>query len=164
MRRLYRFFALPGWEWALVVKAALLLTIIRLGLGRIAFTTLHRLVAGARRAGHGPTDARALSDSVVWAVDAVSRRLPGRTTCLARALTVQALLARMGYVSRLRVGVVRGQQGQLEAHAWVDDHGRVLTAGGRADIEPFTRIAVFDVGGVDTTFAPTPMPTLPGAR
>jgi hypothetical protein len=64
---------------------------------------------------------------------------------LTRALTVQGMLARLGCQSRLHVGVVRGLQGQMEAHAWVECAGRLLIGGTASEIEQFTPLAVFDV-------------------
>jgi hypothetical protein len=146
MRPLRSFLALAPAERLLLLKAAALLAAIQLGLGRMPFTLLRRLVTGGRRIDGRPADgAGAFADQVVWAVTAASRRVPGRSTCLSRALTVQALLARRGWPSRLQVGVVRGQRSQLEGHAWVECHGRVLIGGTAAEIRNFTRLAAFDV-------------------
>jgi hypothetical protein len=60
-------------------------------------------------------------------------------------LTVQALLARGGYPSRLHVGVIRGQQGEVEGHAWVECEGRILIGGTASEIGQFTPLAAFDV-------------------
>jgi hypothetical protein len=60
-------------------------------------------------------------------------------------LAVQGMLARLGYPSRLQVGVVRGQQGQVEAHAWVECSGRILIGGTASEIGQFTPLAAFDV-------------------
>jgi hypothetical protein len=146
MRLLRKFLALSSDERRVLAKATLLLGVIQLGLGRLPFTMLRRLVTGGRR-----NDARLadgpgrLAEQVIWAVTAASRRVPGRTTCLSRALTVQAMLARSGYPSRLQVGVVRGKQGQVEGHAWVEYEGRVLIGGTPSEIEAFTPLAAFDV-------------------
>ncbi len=52
-------------------------------------------------------------------------------TCLHRSLTLWWLLGRQGIASELRIGV-RTQEGQFEAHAWVEYQGVVLND--RADI------------------------------
>jgi hypothetical protein len=144
MGLLRRFLRLSRDERRLLVRATLLLTAIHLGLGRMPFTMLRRL-AIARRPARPPTgDDRALADRVVWAVTAAAERLPGPPTCLSRALAVQAMLARRGYPSRLHVGVTRGQQGQVEGHAWVESEGRILIGGSASNVRQFTRLAAFD--------------------
>jgi hypothetical protein len=146
MRRLRKLLALTRPERRLLVRAGLLLALIRLSLGRLPFTTLSRLVVGRQPAGRAasPGDAR-LADDVIWAVTAISRRTPGWTTCLTQALTVQAMLARRGLASRLHVGVVRGAQGQLEGHAWVERDGRILIGGSAPEVRRFVPLVAFDV-------------------
>jgi hypothetical protein len=64
---------------------------------------------------------------IVWALQALSRRLPGKNTCLVQALAAQAMLRRRGYASELRIGVSgRGPTGAIKAHAWVECDGRVV--------------------------------------
>jgi hypothetical protein len=67
-------------------------------------------------------------ERIVWAVGAAGRLVP-RTTCLARALAAQALLARRGHASELRLGVAGGAGRVFEAHAWLERDGRVLIGG-----------------------------------
>jgi hypothetical protein len=61
-------------------------------------------------------------------VGVAGRLVPG-TTCLVRALAAQALLARRGHASQLRLGVARGSGRAFEAHAWLEQDGRVLVGG-----------------------------------
>lgn len=65
------------------------------------------------------------AERIVWAVMLAARAVPA-ASCLVQALAAQALLAACGYASELRFGVVRGPQGTLEAHAWLEQHGRVV--------------------------------------
>jgi hypothetical protein len=144
---LRRFLTLAPDERRLLVRAAFLLGVVQVGLGRMPFPLLRRLVTAGRRSVRRPAaGGRALVDQVVWAVTAASGRVPGRSTCLTRALTVQAMLARRGYPSRLQVGVTRGEQGVLEGHAWVEYDGRIVIGGTASDVEHFTRLAAFDIG------------------
>jgi len=150
MRQLYKFLTLSADERRLLVKASVLLVLIRLTVGRVPFRTLSRLVIGrTRKDDASPHGDRRLADQVVWAVTAVSQRAPRWTTCLTRALTVQAMLARRGYPSRLHVGVMRGMHGALEGHAWVEREGRVLIGGSTTDLTRFARLAAFDVYASD---------------
>lgn len=150
MRPLYRFFALAPDERRLLVKASLLLAFIRLSLGRMPFAMLRRLVVRLPRTGGKTVNSdRRLADQVVWAVTAASERAPGWTTCLSRALTVQALLARRGYPTRLHVGVGRGSQGELEAHAWLEAAGRILIGGSAVEVARFSPLAAFDADAMN---------------
>jgi hypothetical protein len=146
MRPLYRLLALPSGERRLLLEAAFLLAVIRLALGRLPFQMLRRLVVRLPRNGRElASTERTLADQVVWAVTAASQRAPGWMTCLVRGLAVQAMLARRGYATRLHVGVGRGSQGELEAHAWVIGAGRILIGGTAAEVARFSPLAAFDV-------------------
>ena len=145
MQLLRRFLALALGERRVLVKATFWLAVVKLGLGRIPFATLRRLTTGGGRNGARLAGDRAVLDQVPWAVTVAGRYVPGRTTCLSRALTVQGMLARLGYPSRLHVGVLRGKQGEVEGHAWVECEGRILIGGTPSEIGKFTPLAVFDV-------------------
>lgn len=72
---------------------------------------------------------------ISWAVDCVSRAVPG-ATCLTQALAAQILLSRRGHASRLRIGVARGPGGGLLAHAWLETNGVVVLGG--SNLESYT--------------------------
>jgi len=147
MRRLYRFLTLEPVERRLLVEAAFLLSVIRLALGRVPFTTLRRMVVRGPRKGIGPPNP-GIADQVVWAVNALFPTTPRRATCLVRALAVQAMLARRGYPSRLRIGVMRGSPGGLDGHAWVEHEGRILIGGSAPELARFAPITAFDSDAV----------------
>ena len=128
MGSLARFVALPPAERHLIVAAAGLLAAIRVGLWVLSFRWVHGAIGalGNRpqpRGGGGPPVER-----IVWAVGAADRLVP-RTTCLVRALAAQALLARRGHASQLRLGVAGGSGRAFEAHAWLERDGRILIGG-----------------------------------
>lgn len=88
------------------------------------------IVRWVRRAAGGTAGTRVPSApmlSVIWAIDAVSRRVPG-ASCLTQAVAAQLLLHRQGYDSKLCLGV-GGTNGRFTAHAWVERRGRVLIGG-----------------------------------
>jgi transglutaminase superfamily protein len=146
MPLLRSFLSLTPLQRRVLIKASALLTLVQLGLGRLPFTLLRRSITPiAANAGRVRSDVRQYVETVAWAVSAASRRMPGRSTCLSRALTVQALLARAGCPSRLQVGVMRGPQGAVEGHAWVEYEDRVLIGGSADEIAQFSRLAAFDV-------------------
>jgi hypothetical protein len=130
MKRLHTFLRLSAPERQLLIKAALLLAAIRLGLGLLPFHTLRHLLAKVAEAptGFRETD-RSSADRIAWAVEAAGRHLPRAGTCLTQALAAQVLLARRGYPALLRIGVVKSEEGRLEAHAWLESRGRIVIGG-----------------------------------
>lgn len=134
LRKLLRLSVADGW---LLLKAALLLEVIKLSLRLLPFRLLHRLsnrATAARSRREGPHSA----DRVAWAVETASRYTPGVKTCLAQALTAQVMLARRGHPATLYIGVARGGE-QLQAHAWVESGGRPVIGG--HDLERYTLLA-----------------------
>ncbi|MBA3474634.1 MAG: lasso peptide biosynthesis B2 protein [Rubrobacter sp.] len=130
MKRLRKVLHLTSSDRRLLVSTALLLGTIRLGLRLFPFRTLRRVVARLAQAPAGSHRTnRSSVDRLVWAVGVASQYVP-RATCLTQALATQVLLGRHGHPSRLRVGVARGEEGRLEAHAWVENRGKVIVGGG----------------------------------
>lgn len=147
MTRLRKFLGLTSDERRLLVSAALLLGAIRLGLGLFSFQTFRRLLARLTRASAGLRHADSPSpDRIAWAVTVASRYTPGARTCFVKALAAQVLLTRRGYPTHLRIGVIRGEEGQLQAHAWVESQGRIV------------------IGGTESPSRYTPLPHLEGER
>jgi Transglutaminase-like superfamily len=139
MKRLHKFFRLPRSERWLLIKAALLLGLIRIGLRLLPFQTLRQLLDSASKS-------RAVnqlsSDRIAWAVTAASRYVLGDKPCLTQALAVQLLLKRQGYPASLRIGVAREGRGELQAHAWVESQDRVVVGGG--ELSRYTPLPAFD--------------------
>jgi hypothetical protein len=144
MRLLRSFLALTPLERRVLVKATLLLTLIKLGLGRLPFTLLRRLVAADVATGTRREHEPHFAEVVAWAVAAANQRVPGRGTCLTQAMAAQALLSWNGYPSRLQVGVARGAGGQVEGHAWVEYEGRIVVGGTKSEVSRYTPLAAFD--------------------
>lgn len=138
MTRLRKFLNLNSGDRRLLFRTAFLLGKIRLGLWLLPFQTLRQLLARMT-----PTvDKLQKTDQVcvnkvVWAVAVASQCMPGEVKCLARALTTQVLLGQHGYQSQLRIGVAKSEQGQLEAHAWVESQGKIAI-GSLKDLSRFT--------------------------
>ena len=129
--------ALAPREREILLEALVLLGGIRLGLWLFSFQAVKRflakkavIVANTRQA------EKECIDRVVWAVGVASRCVP-HATCLTQALAVQALLARRGYPASLRIGVARSDEGSFEAHAWVENQGRIVV-GNLADLPRYT--------------------------
>ena len=144
MRRLRRFFALSAQRQWLLLKTLSLIAVVRLGLWILPFRIVLRLIETLRRKGLSrpdtPSDSRV--SEVVWAVKAASRYVP-EATCLTQALTAHCLLGRLGYPSKLEIGVARGKEGALEAHAWVEVGGETLI-GSLPDLTRFSKFPPLD--------------------
>jgi hypothetical protein len=129
MGTLASFLRLRSSDQRLVVTAAGLMMAVRVGLWMLPFRTL---LEATRTLGDRPRGRNARGgppvERIVWAVSAADRVVP-RSTCLVRALAAQILLARRGHASQLRLGVAGGSGRAFEAHAWLEEGGRVLIGG-----------------------------------
>ena len=113
-------------ERKLFIRGLFLVVVIRIALWTVPFRLTHEWVDRFQR----PTGPRQDLDRrtirlAVWAVEAAGRRMPG-ATCLTQSMALQILLGRMGQQTRLRLGVAKGQSGEIEAHAWVEAQGRII--------------------------------------
>jgi hypothetical protein len=136
-RRLVRLARRPASELRLLAAAGALLAGARLALWLLPFSVVQRTAARLERPRAGPpvdpdaTRERDAERRVVWAVEAMSRYVPGSRNCLVRALAGKVLLGRRGAPARLRFGVRRDEEGALRAHAWVEGRDRILIGGER---------------------------------
>src|SRR5207249_10095246 len=122
MRTLRRLLALRPDERRVLVAAVLLVVAARLSLRLCPYRVVRRLAARLAR----PTARlRAPAAVIALAVAAAGRRVPGGRNCLAQALAAHVLLGRHGHASRLRLGVARGDDGEVAAPGWegIDDAG-----------------------------------------
>src|SRR5438093_12242566 len=117
MKRLLKFWRVPSADRILLCKALVLVCAVRLGLWVIGFPTLRRWLAGFTRTDTNWAPRQGVDTStIIWAVQTVSRCVPG-ATCLTQALATKVLLERLGQPATLRIGVAKGARGQIEAHA-----------------------------------------------
>jgi len=75
---------------------------------------------------------------VLWAVDAVGRRLGRCSSCLVRALAAEMLLSSADRPMELTIGIRRAVNG-VEGHAWLTDDGRVLVGATADEYSPLVR-------------------------
>ncbi len=130
MKRLRRFLRLTTSEQWLLIKAALLLEVIKVAMHLLPFGVLQRLVDGAGKSSGGLQGGQQCSATrAAWAVKTASRHVPGEKTCLAQALATQVLLTRRGHPALLHIGVVRDEGGKFQAHAWVECKGKIVIGG-----------------------------------
>lgn len=129
----------------LLFKTVLLLNAIRLGLWLLPFQRLCQLLVKLSKPFFHPGKSPQLSKGkVVWVINAASLASPGQVKCLARAMASQILLTHAGYSTQLRIGVAITETGALEAHAWVEDQGRILI-GDLQDLERFVPLPTFEL-------------------
>ncbi|HIK29962.1 MAG TPA: lasso peptide biosynthesis B2 protein [Oscillatoriales cyanobacterium M59_W2019_021] len=125
MRRLFERIRQKYCDRKLLLEIFIFLNLVRLGLRCLPFPTLQKLLEKASR--FSPKTSERLSvGKIVWAVETSSRYMPGGIKCLARALTTQTLMKQHSHVGELRIGVAKGETGELEAHAWVEHRGRIV--------------------------------------
>ena len=121
MRALRKFFRRSPIERALVLKALVVVPLVRLALWLLPFRIVRRMGASRPRA----IDRTVPVEQIVWAVTAVASRVP-RATCLTQALAASVLLPRYGHDATLRVGVAKDDDGRLRAHAWLESGGATI--------------------------------------
>jgi Transglutaminase-like superfamily len=142
MKLLFKALRLHNNDRNLLFKTFILLSLVRLGLWLLPFQKLLHLLGKI-----GLTAAQELLetvplDRIVWAVNLNSSYTLGNVQCLPRALTTQVLMRMHGYTPQLRIGVAKGEQGNLEAHAWVENQGQVVI-GYLRDFSRFTPLPSF---------------------
>lgn len=122
VRVVKRFLSLSRSDRVLLFQTTILLLVIKLGL---KFTTVQQLRDRLNSYTHWKSTISRPASRLIWAVEAVTRVLPGGTKCLARALAAQALLLHHHYPAKLCLGVAKDADGKFEAHAWVESEGKI---------------------------------------
>ena len=125
----------PG-ERRLFVEAAIVSGFVWFGLRTISFASLRRALDAFGRRRAGPKDVSLAT--ITWAVEAVSRRIPGGRTCLVEALTADVMLRRRGCTPMLHLGVRKEGEGRppIAGHAWVVCDDRIVV-GRIADLDEY---------------------------
>ena len=135
-----KFRHLDSAEKGLFFRALATVLIVRIGLRVFPYRLMLRWVEYFRDSTGRRCDLeRRQIRQVAWAVEAASRRVPG-TMCLPQGMATHLLLGRLGQPSQLRLGVALKAGGELEAHAWVEVNGRVVSGGAIAGFERFVAL------------------------
>jgi hypothetical protein len=134
MRELRRFICLPLGDRRLLVSAVLVLGLVGAALRLISFKKLlHLADRFSHKSPRRQNPSSPSSERIVWAISAVGRRVPFLSRCLVQAVATKILLTRWGHPALMRIGVSRGKNGGLEAHAWVESQGAVIMGAPAAD-------------------------------
>jgi Transglutaminase-like superfamily len=126
VHKLKQFLRLSGSDRSLLLRIAVLLPLIELGLRLVGFSRVLeqlRRFAIPRRSTDNPAAEAERHRRLLFLFH---RQLPFFGRCLARAFTLWWLLQRRGVETEMRFGV-RKQDGQLTAHAWIEHNSRPLT-------------------------------------
>lgn len=125
MNKLAKFLNLNKLEQQLLIQAYVLMTIIRLGLFFVSFqflkSFLEKIVQFKKT-----TNLKITTKDIAIAIYLSSRVSFGNVRCLAQALTTNTLMNIYGYPCQLHIGVAKGEDNRLEAHAWVEAEGEVI--------------------------------------
>lgn len=140
MKRLLKLLQITNSDRQILLHTFVLLGFVRLGMRLLPFNTLRKLIN--KNSQPNPRLKPVSLNKIVWAINASTRYTPGGAKCLARALTCQVLMTRYGYSPELRIGVVKGEAGNLEAHAWIETQGQVVI-GYLPDLSRFTLLPSF---------------------
>lgn len=138
-----RLFRISGSGRRLRLESVILLWAIRLALWLLPFRVVRRLVGSLSRT--EPPGTTASVDQIARALRTMPRVVPS-ATCLTQALAAQVMLSRRGHHAELRFGVAKDEVGNLQAHAWVESGGRVVT-GGHGTVDGFTPLPPLDESG-----------------
>ncbi len=132
-----RFLNLSTEEQVLLLRAVLLLGLVRLGLWLLPLRALQHALGSLFARGKTPGKPQPPVERICWAVRLAGSIVP-RSTCLVKALAAQALLASGGQASSLCIGVAKDGDSSLGAHAWVEIDGVVII--GETEPGRYTRL------------------------
>lgn len=60
-------------------------------------------------------------------IASAGRRVPVKQVCLIQALAAEAVCKRLGKPCRLHIGVLKEEAHSLQAHAWLESEGKIVT-------------------------------------
>jgi Transglutaminase-like superfamily len=141
MKLLGKFFKLPAADKRLLMKAMLLVWVVRLGLWLLPFRVMREVLAKSGREQFAfPVGESGVADRIAWAVSVTSRYVPA-ATCLTQAIATKFLLGRCGCQATVRIGVARSDSGRLQAHAWVESNGKVVIGGSESSLQHYIPLA-----------------------
>ena len=140
-----RVLRISGSGRRLRLESVILLWVVRLALWLLPFRVVRRLVGLVSPTEPTGTTPTASVDKIARALRTAPRVVPS-ATCLTRALAAQVMLSRRGHCSELRFGVAKDEEGNFQAHAWVECRGRVVT-GDHGALDGFTPLPPLDDAG-----------------
>jgi hypothetical protein len=133
--KLKKFLQLPFAQQRLLLNAVFWVVLVRVSLRLMSFEQARRWLANF--SGAASDTSLQEVERLLWAVRAASRNVLGSGPCLTQALVAQAFLQRRGLTTLLRIGVAKDNAGNLQAHAWLEQDGKVII-GELSDLSRYT--------------------------
>jgi len=144
MKRLLKFWSLPGREKYCFCEAGILLLLSNLSIKTIPFRQIYRFLhADWNTCTQVVLDSAENVELVMLSLSRAANVLPWKSQCLSRSITAFVMLRRRGIPAVMFVGVKSVEDSSLLAHAWVQT-GREATD---EDSENSTFTALVRVGG-----------------
>jgi hypothetical protein len=142
MRKLQKIWQMSTSDRLLLLQTTLLLNVIRLSLWLLPFKIWRPLLEESTPSTVTP---RLPLGKITWAVNLASSQTPGKVKCLARALTTHILMTKYGHIPKLKIGVAKGGEGELEAHAWIENPDGKIVMGWLNDISKYLPLPSFQM-------------------
>lgn len=130
-------------QWLLLIEAGAWLGAARLAVLTLPFRWVMR-ACGAHMAESTRTltEPEALQrERVAWAVNTMRLFTPWDSNCLAQAITAARMLQRRGVATTTYLGLTRGDEKPLDAHAWLRCGDAIIT--GDQQLDTYTQVASF---------------------
>jgi hypothetical protein len=118
------------------MKCLAWLIAVRAGLSVFGYYRIKQFVQVPAKGEPSPHHAR----NVARRIARLAKFVPA-ASCLTQALALQAILARQGHPSVVRIGVAKSDNEEFAAHAWVECGGYVVLGHSTTNIADFTHIA-----------------------
>ena len=122
MSNVYSFFKLSSARKSLLIKSLIMIIFIRVSLSLFSFSNVKNISKKFSKPNKNQKN-KIIIEEIVWSLRVASIYVP-KATCLIQAITAQILLSRYNYLSKLKIGVIKGQE--FEAHAWVEINDRIV--------------------------------------
>ena len=143
MSRMRKFIAYPTRDKLALLEAAFWLAVGRLAIHFVPFRQIAaRLGTHMAETPRAPLRGRlAELRRVQSTISIASRHLPWECKCLVQAITARMMLRRRRLPSTMYFGVRKGDDGSLEAHAWLRSGDIIVT--GRRGMKRFAVVGTF---------------------
>lgn len=144
MNKIGKFAGLPRHEKKLYLWIAVCLVGIKAGLFLLPFERLRELLARFAKP-YGKPGEIADIQVIIMAIERVGRSLGFlQMNCLPQALVGYVLLRRRGFEVQLKIGVLKTQDDELFAHAWLEREGQVIL-GDLRNLREFTSFPSMEI-------------------
>ena len=148
MRRrsgLLGFLGLSGANKLVLAESLVTLALVSLAIRLLPFRLVVKAARGGAASPAATADERTSVIRCRWAVEKWSDRVPWRTVCFQKGLTLHMMLRRRGIASILHYGVMQNRERGLTAHVWVSESDRIIMGGETA--ADYQELACFPAGG-----------------